>query len=177
MATIMFRCRIQRRILTVISLVCVCWAAGLTVAHGQPMPVDVVVVYKGKRIIQLLRGDDVIRSYPIALGKNSLGHKERAGDCRTPEGQYILDYRNASSRFYKSIHISYPNSHDVSEADKRGVHPGANIMIHGLPKGFEDLGDCHFTRNWTKGCIAVNNAQIDEIWRLVADGTPIVINP
>ncbi len=146
-------------------------------ARYAPPAVDLVVVDKGERVLRLLVGGRVLLSYPIALGRNPAGHKERAGDCRTPEGRYVLDRRNARSKFYKSIHISYPNSRDLAEARRRGVSPGADIMIHGLPRGFEDLADCHFARNWTKGCIAVNNAQMDEIWRLVPDGTPIVINP
>ncbi len=140
-------------------------------------PVDRVVVYKSRHIMQLLRGEDVVRSYHVALGRNTHGRKVRAGDCRTPEGKYVIDRHNGSSRFYKSLHISYPNSSDRIAATEKGYSPGGDIMIHGLPKGFEDLADTHFRMDWTKGCIAVNNAQMDEIWRLVPDGTPIVIRP
>ena len=139
--------------------------------------VERVVVYKSRHVMQLLKGNEVIRSYHVALGRNPLGRKSMAGDCRTPEGTYFIDRHNKESRFYKSLHISYPNNLDLARAKTRGVSPGGSIMIHGLPRGFEDLGDLHFRRNWTKGCIAVNNAEIDEIWKLVADGTPITINP
>ncbi len=140
-------------------------------------PVDRVVVYKGQRIMQLLKGEEVVRSYQVALGRNPSGHKQTAGDHRTPEGTYLIDRHNKGSRFYKSLHISYPNSRDVSAARERGRSPGGDIMIHGLPRGFEDLADLHYLRDWTKGCIAVNNAEMDEIFRLVNDGTPIEIKP
>jgi murein L,D-transpeptidase YafK len=139
--------------------------------------VERVVIYKSRQTMQLLAGNEVVRSYQVALGRNPLGHKERAGDFRTPEGAYVIDRHKGDSRFYKSLHISYPNSRDLAAAKNRGLAPGGNIMIHGLPKGFEDLADVHYRRNWTKGCIAVNNAEMDEIWQLVADGTPIVIKP
>ena len=139
--------------------------------------VERVVVYKSRQIMQLLAGNEVVRSYPVALGRGSLGAKERVGDNRTPEGTYVIDWHKKESKFYKSLHISYPNRRDLATANNRGLSPGGNIMIHGLPEGFEDLADVHYTRNWTKGCIAVNNGEMDEIWQLVADGTPIVINP
>jgi murein L,D-transpeptidase YafK len=140
-------------------------------------PVERIVVYKSRHLMQLLNGNEVLRTYRVALGRNPLGHKQKAGDCRTPEGIYTIDRHNKESRYYKSLHISYPNSQDLARAKIHGDSPGGRIMIHGLPKGFEDLGDLHFRRNWTKGCIAVNNAEIEEIWRLVADGTPIIIKP
>ena len=143
---------------------------------GLP-PVELVVIYKGRQTMELLAGNQVVRAYQVALGRNPLGHKERAGDFRTPEGSYTIDLHKRNSRFYKSLHISYPNRQDRAAAKNQGRSPGGDIMIHGLPKGFEDLADVHFLRNWTKGCIAVNNAEMDEIWQLVADGTPIVIKP
>nr|WP_281416939.1 L,D-transpeptidase family protein [Geoanaerobacter pelophilus] len=146
-------------------------------ANAALPPVERVIVYKSQKIMQLITGNEVVRSYKVALGRSSLGHKQKAGDCRTPEGAYTIDSHNKDSRFYKSLHISYPNRHDLASAKKSGRSPGGDIMIHGLPKGFEDLGDLHTQRNWTKGCIAVNNTEIDEIWQLVADGTPIEIRP
>ena len=140
-------------------------------------PVELVVVYKSRQVMQLLKGNEVVRSYQVALGRNPLGHKQKAGDCRTPEGAYCIDRHKKDSRFYKALHITYPNRQDLAAARNHNCSPGGDIMIHGLPKGFEDLADIHFRRNWTKGCIAVNNAEMDEIWRLVADGTPIVIKP
>lgn len=152
-------------------------AVSLQQASAALPPVEQVVVYKSRNIMTLLRGNEVIRSYPIALGRNPLGHKQKAGDYRTPEGTYRIDSRKKPSKFYKALHITYPNSQDLVTSRKRGTAPGGDIMIHGLPKGFEDLADVHFKRNWTKGCIAVNNAEMDEIWQLVADGTPITIKP
>lgn len=146
-------------------------------ANAAIPPVELVVVYKSQQVLQLLSGNEVVRSYQVAIGRNPLGHKQKVGDCRTPEGAYVIDRHNKNSRFHKSLHISYPNKQDLSVAKNFGHTPGSDIMIHGLPKGFEDLGDIHFKRNWTKGCIAVNNAEIDEIWQLVADGTPIIIKP
>jgi murein L,D-transpeptidase YafK len=125
----------------------------------------------------LMNNGEILKSYRVALGRQPAGRKIRNGDFRTPEGKYILDYRNSKSRFYRSIHISYPNSDDLADAKKRGVNPGNGIMIHGLPRGFEDLGDVHMKLNWTKGCIAVSNEEMDEIWAMVHDGTPIEIRP
>lgn len=146
-------------------------------AKASFSPIDQVVVYKSRKIMQLLIGNEAIRTYRIAIGRNPIGHKQKAGDCRTPEGVYFIDRHKKDSKFYKALHISYPNKKDIAAAKDHGHSPGADIMIHGLPKGFEDLADIHFKRNWTKGCIAVNNSEIDDIWRLVADGTPIIINP
>jgi len=152
---------------------------GMSLPHAAAAvpSVERIVVYKSKNIMQLLKGDEVVRSYQVALGRNTDGPKQRAGDCRTPEGTYTIDNRKAHSKFYRALHISYPNSHDLAVAKNHGYAPGGYIMIHGLPKGFEDLADMHYKRNWTKGCIAVNNAEMDEIWRLVANGTTITIKP
>ncbi len=153
----------------------------LTPVLGEQIPnVDRVVVYKKKRVLQLCRGDSVLKKYPIALGKSPEGHKMREGDSRTPEGRYILDWRNPNSKYYLSIHISYPNKADKQRADSLGVNPGGAIMVHGYPTGksaslwsrYWFLG-----RDWTDGCIAVSNEAMDEIWASVKDGTPIDIHP
>ncbi|GFO55755.1 hypothetical protein GMSM_27620 [Geomonas sp. Red276] len=136
-----------------------------------------MVVLKGAKVMQLLKNGQVVRSYRVALGRNSAGPKRKAGDCRTPEGIYLIDRRNGKSAFHKSLHISYPNSADAATAHSEGHSPGGNIAIHGLPRGFDDLEDIHYRKNWTKGCIAVNNREIDEIWQLVPDGTPVEIRP
>lgn len=137
---------------------------------------DKVVVMKEERRLVLLRNGEILKSYKVSIGKNP-GRKGRRGDGRTPEGVYVIDGRNPRSRFYKVLHISYPNDSDVHAARKSGFPPGGEVLIHGLPKGFEDLGASHAVRNWTKGCIAVSNAEMDEIWQLVADGTPVEIIP
>ena len=124
-----------------------------------------------------MKGEAVLKTYKIALGTEPVGPKTQQGDHRTPEGSYILDFRNTHSQFYKSIHITYPNPADRAQARKRGVSPGGSIMIHGLPNGWGRIGKMHLQRDWTDGCIAVTNEEMDEIWRLVPDGTPIEIKP
>ena len=138
---------------------------------------DRVLVIKSEQNLVLLKNGEILKSFKVALGRQPVGNKLCRGDCRTPEGTYILDYRNPHSKFYHSIHISYPNSADMARAKKRGVTLGNDIMIHGLPRGFENLGEFQSERNWTKGCIAVSNEEMDEIWRLVPNGTPIEIRP
>lgn len=144
---------------------------------GSVAVVDTVVVVKSRRRMMLLKDGEVVRSYEVALGKEPVGPKVRRGDRRTPEGSYLLDRRNRSSRFYRAIHISYPNKADLERARNLGVTPGGDIMIHGLPRGMERVGELHALDDWTNGCIAVTNAEMDDIWRLVANGTPIEIIP
>ena len=138
---------------------------------------DRVVVVKTQRRLYLYDGDMPVLSYPIALGGNPLGHKQQEGDQRTPEGRYVLDYRNPNSRFYRSIHISYPNSADKARARKRGVSPGGEIFIHGLPNGMGWAEGWAHAFDWTDGCIAVSNRHMDELWATVKNGTPIEIRP
>ncbi len=145
---------------------------------GSPLPrADRVLVDKSERRMSLLRGDDVIKTYSISLGANANGHKQQEGDERTPEGHYVLDWRNPRSSFHRAIHISYPNAQDRRDARRRGVAPGGNVLIHGLPNGFDWAAGFLGLVDWTDGCIAVNNAEMDEIWRSVPDGTPIEIKP
>lgn len=118
-----------------------------------------------------------MRSYRISLGDNPVGHKLYEGDKRTPEGDYLLDWRNANSDFYKSIHISYPSPQDRELAEAWGLNPGGSIMIHGLPNDAGDLAFAFAGLDWTEGCIAVTNEEMEEIWTLVDDGTPIRILP
>lgn len=137
--------------------------------------VDLVRVEKSERQLQLIGGGKVLRSYRIALGGAPLGHKHQEGDERTPEGRYVLDWRNPNSVAHKSIHISYPNADDMAAAKARGVDPGGFIMIHGQPNGFGGLGGLLQMVDWTDGCIAVTDSDMDEIWTMVAVGTPIEI--
>jgi murein L,D-transpeptidase YafK len=143
----------------------------------QPLRADKVVVLKKEHTLQLLSAGKVIKSYKVALGGDPVGPKTRQGDHKTPEGVYVLDSRNVHSQFYKSIHISYPSARDRAEARKRGVSPGGDVFVHGLPKGYGWVGAGHRAKDWTDGCIAVTNQEIDEIWLAVADGTPIEIRP
>jgi len=140
---------------------------------------DLVLVKKSQRKLQLIKNGQVVREYRIALGDQPYGHKMQEGDERTPEGSYILDWRNPNSRFYKSIHVSYPNDQDIRFARYMGVSPGGMIMIHGQPDYIRSpkMRAQYQRRDWTDGCIAVQNEEMDEIWRAVRDGTPIRILP
>ena len=131
---------------------------------------DEIRVDKSERRMQLLRDGTVIKTYKILLGDAPVGHKRQQGDERTPEGRYRISFRNDKSRFHLSLRVSYPNAADRAQARARGVAPGGDIMIHGgTPPGH--------ARDWTDGCIALTNLQIEEVWRLVQVGTPILISP
>jgi murein L,D-transpeptidase YafK len=138
---------------------------------------DRVVVLKKERTLQLLEHGKVVKTYKVALGGDPVGPKARQGDHKTPEGVYILDFRNAHSQFYKSIHISYPNERERAEARTKGLSPGGDVFVHGLPNGYRYVGAAHRLKDWTDGCVAVTDDEIDEIWRAVPDGTPIEIRP
>jgi len=137
--------------------------------------IDKVFVDKSERILQLLSEDKVIASYHIALGDSPAGHKQQQGDERTPVGVYTLDYKNEKSKFYRSIHISYPNAADKAHAKKLGVSAGGDIMIHGQKNGFGHLASITQQRDWTDGCIAVTNDEMDQIMEAVEIGTAIEI--
>ena len=144
--------------------------------------VDRVLVFKAQRQMILVDQDDnIIKRYRIALGDNPIGHKTTEGDEKTPEGSYTLDWVNENSSYYRSFHISYPNKADRAQAKKRGVSPGGAIFIHGLPNRVEDWPvpewayAAHVMYDWTNGCIAVTNKEMDEIIDLVHVGTEIYI--
>lgn len=140
-------------------------------------PADRILIEKRKRRLTLIARDKVLKMYKIALGGNPDGPKIRQGDNKTPEGTYIIDSRNRDSRYHLALHISYPNDEDRKRARRLGVSPGGNIMIHGLRNGFSWIGDFHTANDWTKGCIAVTNEEIEEIARLVRNGTIVHILP
>jgi len=154
----------------------VCLLGGLGTAL-TPLHADRVVVLKSERALRLVNHGRVIKAYKVALGGDPIGPKTRQGDHKTPEGSYVLDFRNAHSKFYKAIHISYPSARDRAAAREQGASPGGDVFLHGLPNGFGYLGAAHRLKDWTDGCIAVTNAEIDEIWGAVPDGTPIEIQP
>lgn len=138
---------------------------------------DHVVVRKADRRLDLLRDGEVFRTFPIALGANPEGHKQKEGDQRTPEGIYRLDWRNVNSAFFLAMRVSYPNAEDIRLARARGVNPGNNIMIHGLPNSPQYPSDHYLYEDWTDGCIAVSNSAMIDIWLSVPDDTPITILP
>ncbi len=145
---------------------------------ADPLPAaDRILVEKASRSMTLFRKGQVLKTYIIALGTEPVGHKEKEGDGRTPEGIYRISGRNPQSKFHLSLRVSYPSEADRESARKRGLAPGGDIMIHGLPNGSGALGAAHRLRDWTIGCIAVTNEEIQEIWNSVADGTEIEIRP
>jgi murein L,D-transpeptidase YafK len=155
-------------------------ASGSMMAQSAPPAVlraDHVVVLKKERTLELLSQGKVIKTYRVALGGDPVGPKTRQGDHKTPEGSYVLDFRNAHSRFYKSIHISYPSEHDRGLARQKGFSPGGDVFVHGLPNGYGAVGAAHRLKDWTDGCIAVTDEEIDEIWKAVPDGIQIEIKP
>jgi murein L,D-transpeptidase YafK len=140
-------------------------------------PADWVLIEKKARRLTLFTKGEVIKTYKIALGGNPVGPKERQGDNKTPEGIYTIDSRNGNSGYHLALHISYPNADDKRRARERGVAPGGDIMIHGIKNGFEALGLSHAEKDWTEGCIAVTNQEMEEIYRFVPNGTIVEIRP
>ena len=130
---------------------------------------DFVYLDKSERRLELRRGGEVLKTYRVALGFAPEGDKRREGDGKTPEGRYLLDWRNPQSRFHLSLHVSYPDARDREEARAAGVPPGGDIFIHGASR--PGAGD------WTLGCIAVTDAEMEEIWAMVPNGTIIEIEP
>jgi murein L,D-transpeptidase YafK len=168
----------RTRVRTALLVCCFLLAVGTAwAASGSSLHADHVLVLKKERTLQLLSSGKVIKAYRVALGGDPIGPKSTQGDHKTPEGTYVLDFRNAHSHFYKAIHISYPSDHDRAAARARGVSPGGDVFLHGLPNGFGYIGSAHRLKDWTDGCIAVTNDEIDEIWKTVPDGTPIEIRP
>ncbi len=163
------------------TLLVVLAAANSLSAGEQSLPVgsvaDRIVIEKAAHTLTLFRGDRLLKTYRVALGPNVKGAKERQGDGRTPEGKYIVDSRKRDSAFHRALHISYPNEQDRRRARRLGVPPGGDIMIHGLPNGMGAIGKAHRIRDWTQGCIAVTNEEIEEIWRVVPNGTLVEIKP
>jgi murein L,D-transpeptidase YafK len=163
-------------------LVLFCGLAGTRLVLAADVPLlssavaDRVVVLKSERKLMLMKNDKVLKTYRIALGTDPLGPKTRQGDHKTPEGRYLLDRHNQRSQFHRSIHISYPNADDRTRARRLGVSPGGDIFLHGLPNGYEPSPKQTFD-DWTDGCTAVTDPEIDEIFRAVPDGIPIEIKP
>ena len=141
------------------------------------MKADRIVVEKSKRTLALMDGSRILKTYKVALGGQPVGAKDRQGDHKTPEGIYSVDAKNPNSQFYKALHISYPNPADRANARKLGVSPGGDVEIHGLGAKWGWIGAKHLLTDWTDGCIAVTNEEIDEIYPLVKIGTTVEIRP
>jgi len=161
-------CRIHLTIVFILGLCC---------AAAAPVQADKIVILKSTRSMTLLSGSKVLKTYKVALGSVPVGPKQIEGDHKTPEGDYIIDAKNAHSQFHLSLHISYPSAADQKRARGLSARPGGAIMIHGLARPFAYLGPLHRQTDWTDGCIAVTNAEIEEIWKLVPVGTRIEIRP
>ena len=142
-----------------------------------PAKVDSILILKKDHLLELISSGKVIRTYHVALGQGGLAPKQKEDDARTPEGHYAIDTRNAASHYHKALHISYPNAEDRLRAQRMGVRPGGAIMIHGLPNGKGYIGAAHRLYDWTLGCIAVTDSEIDEIWTITPVGTPVEIRP
>lgn len=152
--------------------------AGFVATAAAAVPkADKIVVVKHEQRLYLMRDGEVLKSYRVALGRHPRGTKLYEGDGRTPEGRYVLDARNPDSRFYRAFHVSYPNAADRERARELHQTAGGLIMIHGLPLERPNWGADHWMYNWTTGCIAVTDREMDEIWDSVDVGTPIEIRP
>lgn len=147
----------------------------------HPLPpntmADRVLVEKAARRLTLLRDGTPLKTYRVALGRAPVGPKEQEGDQRTPEGLYLLDFHKADSDYHRALHVSYPEQRDIERAAAADVSPGCDIMVHGIRNGMGWIGAFHRRKDWTAGCIAVTDFEIEEIWRAVPDGTPIEIRP
>jgi murein L,D-transpeptidase YafK len=146
-----------------------------SLAHAEKA--DLVIVSKSESRLYLERAGKRFATFEVAFGGNPRGHKQQEGDERTPEGKYVLDSKNSNSRYYKAIHISYPNAQDRAVAQARGVSPGGLVMIHGQKNGFGWLSPITQLFDWTDGCIALSNADMETVWQAIDVGTPIEIHP
>ena len=140
-------------------------------------PADKILIEKKVRKLTLFRDKEVLRTYHVALGNNPIGPKVCQGDGRTPEGLYIIDGRNQNSHYHRSLHISYPNEKDRAAAQRAKCNPGGDIFIHGLSNGYGWIGKAHTLHDWTLGCVAVTDQEIEEIWRLTPNKTTVEIKP
>jgi murein L,D-transpeptidase YafK len=152
-------------------------SAGSVARPAAPLIADSIVVDKAQRTLTLYHRGTPVRAYLVALGQQPVGDKIRRGDMRTPEGLFRIEARNPRSRYHLALRISYPDAAHSARARALGVSPGGDIMIHGLPKRQAWVGSGHREFDWTEGCIAVTNAEIEEIWSAVRFGTPIHIKP
>ena len=155
--------------------------AGWYLYPGQKLPPDAIIdrllVLKSQRKMIAFHGENQVKTYPIALGGSPAGHKQFEGDRKTPEGIYTINDRNPNSAYHKNLGVSYPNDDDKLFASKLGKSPGGDIKIHGLPNGRGNIGKLHRLKDWTLGCIAVTDEEIDELYRAVIPDAIIEIRP
>ncbi len=149
----------------------------LAAAAANPEKADLVVVEKGRHRLSLYKGGKLLASYHAAFGGNPVGSKEKEGDGKTPEGRYVLDNKKSDSGYHRAFHISYPDTKDIEHAKKLGVSPGGDVMVHGQKNGFGWASFVTQRFNWTKGCIALSNDDLDAMWNVVEVGTVIEIRP
>jgi murein L,D-transpeptidase YafK len=171
-------------LLKILPLLLIATVAGVFLyahANFNPLPartkIDRILVEKSRRELLVFSGGKTLKTYHVALGRNSVGAKEEEGDLKTPEGFYCVDGRNPQSNYHLALHVSYPSAEDTARAAARAVSAGSDIMIHGLPNERSWIGAFHRRRDWTAGCIALTNEEIEELWRVTPDGTPVEIRP
>lgn len=146
--------------------------------HRNTLPaIDSLAIHKGERELLVFSNNKLAKVYHVSLGPNPIGDKEYEGDGRTPEGHYYINGKNPNSIYHKNLGVSYPNSEDIMNAEALGKHTGGDIKIHGLPKGYEGWKQKFLAKDWTAGCIALNNQEIDELFERVKTGSPVVITP
>ena len=175
----------SRRILHTLVFGLLCLAAAVVFTIYRPnrsgLPEqfkgDRIVIRKSARTLSVFRNGHEMKTYRVALGAQPVGPKEQEGDMKTPEGLYTIDYRNPHSDYHLALHISYPRPEDVRRAAARGVSAGCDIMIHGLPNGDGSRAASYQGKDWTAGCIALTDAEIEELWRITPDGVPVEIVP
>jgi murein L,D-transpeptidase YafK len=138
-----------------------------------------LLLLKSTRELSLYRENDFIKKYNVKLGKNPIGPKEVEGDFKTPEGEYLIDWRNPKSLYYLSLHINYPSAEDKIRAKQHGKKPGHSIMIHGEPNNYKDgeSFESLYKTDWTEGCVALSNKEMKELYDLIEDGASIEIRP
>jgi len=167
----------------IILFIAVCALAIYLYSHHnwRPLPpgttIDRIVVEKTARRLSIFRDGKEIKTYRVALGRNPIGSKQEEGDMKTPEGIYKIDGRNPQSSFHLALHISYPSDDDKARAAEGGASAGFDIMIHGIQNGLGWIGAFHRWKDWTVGCIALTDEEIEELWRVTPDGTTIEIRP
>jgi murein L,D-transpeptidase YafK len=153
------------------------WADAPVQSLSMSSQADPLVVEKGRRRLVAYSHGSALRAYTVSLGRDPIGPKMRQGDRRTPEGRYIINSHNPASTFHRALHVSYPSAVDSARAHAAGYDPGGDIMVHGVRNGLGWIGRAHRFMDWTTGCIAVTDPEIEELYRIVSDGTPIEIRP